>query len=379
MCQVSPEIFITSRGDFRDSVAIQVKEVVNGEFSQLIHLSPNVKEIRLDPMSEEGSFELSHVRVKPLEKQENASLLVADHLQEELETAALSQDKLRVQREHFLNQSKLSEVAKKQGSKTWEAEKNSAFGLLNPRVSVVVTLYNYESYIEECLESVVGSSLKELEVIVVDDASQDQGRNRVSHWMKNVQTPVALVKKFFNTGLAESRNLGIEMARAPYVFILDADNKLFSQGLSRLYYWIQEHNLDFVFGILQRFDSEKSGIGLLSHYEWNEKHLLEEPYIDAMALLKKTAIQTCGGYQTDFSVQAVMGWEDYDLWLRFLEKGFKGGLYPNFIGSYRVHASSMIRGATKHLEEIGNYFQKRYAHLVERSGVEGKCFGWQKK
>ncbi|MEZ5404971.1 MAG: hypothetical protein R3F23_01990 [Verrucomicrobiia bacterium] len=41
-----------------------------------------------------------------------------------------------------------------------------------------------------------------------------------------------------------------------------------------------------------------------------------------------------------------------------------------------MHAASMIRKASVHVSEIGNYFQKRYATLVERCGLEGKAFGW---
>lgn len=381
---VLPEVYVTARGDFRDSVPIPVKETTKGKFRQLIRLSSKVKEIRLDPMSGEGSFELSHLHLKPLEKYENASSLMMDYLEEELGATTQSQIKLQAQRSHFLGQHKLSQFARSQGLQGWEIQKNDVFDSARPLISVVVTLYNYASYIECCLGSVAQSVLEpplsEIEIIVVDDASQDEGATQVATWMKQTKMPCALVKKVFNTGLAESRNLGIELSRAPYVFILDADNKLFSKGLSHLYHWVKKNNWDFGFGILQRFDSEKNkGLGLLSHYEWNEKHLLREPYIDAMALFKREAILACGGYQTSLGQQAVMGWEDYDLWLHFLEKGFLGGIYPNFVGAYRVHASSMIRGATEHLAEIGNYFQKRYAHLADKQEIQGKWFGWIKE
>ena len=379
-----PEIYVTIRGDFRDSVPIVIREMAKGKFRQLIRLSSKVKEIRLDPMSEEGSFELSNLNLKSLEDHENASSLMMDYLQEELTSTTRSQSKLQAQRSHFLNQQKLGQFAKLKGLEGWELEKNNFYDSANPAVSVVITLYNYENYIKECLESVtnsvLGSSLSQIEVIVVDDASTDEGANSVLAWMKQSSLPCALVKKVFNTGLAESRNLGVELSRAPYIFILDADNKLFPKGLSHLYEWVKKRNWDFGFGILQRFDSEKNrGLGLLSYHEWNEKHLLQEPYIDAMALFKREAILACGGYQTNLGQQVVMGWEDYDLWLCFLEKGFQGGLYPNFVAAYRVHASSMIRGATEHLAEIGNYFQKRYAHLVEKHGIQGKWFGWVKE
>ena len=378
-----PEVYMTTRGDFRDSVPIIVKETAKGKFRQLLRLSSKTKEIRLDPMSGEGNFELSHLNLVPLEKYENSSSLMMDYLQEELISTTQSQNKLHAQRSHFLNQQKLNQFTNAKGLKSWELEKNISYDFANPTVSVVVTLYNYESYIKECLESItrssLGTSLSQIEIIVIDDASTDGGANSVLAWMQQSSLSCALVRKVFNTGLAESRNLGIELSRAPYIFILDADNKLFPKGLSHLYDWVKKNNWDFGFGILQRFDSGRNqGLGLLSHYEWNEKHLLQEPYIDAMALFKREALLACGNYQTCLGQQAVMGWEDYDLWLRFLEKGVRGGLYPTFVVAYRVHASSMIRGATEHLAEIGSYFQKRYAHLAEKYAIQGKWFGWVK-
>ncbi|MBX7156984.1 MAG: glycosyltransferase family 2 protein [Verrucomicrobiae bacterium] len=375
--RVSPEVYVTARGDFRDSEPIAVREIAKGKFRQLIRLTSKTKEVRLDPMSEEGEFELSRVDLEPLEKDEKAVSLLLDYFQDKLSESLQSHDQLQAQRFHFLLQQKLSRIAALQGLQGWEIEKNAVFDSVAPTLSVVVTLYNYEAYIEACLTSVDQSTLSGIEIIVVDDASQDLGVERVSTWMKTAKVSCALVKKVFNTGLAASRNLGIELSRAPYVFILDADNYVFPKGLENLYRWVREKNWNFGFGILQRFDSDKKqGIGLLSHYEWNEKHLLQEPYIDAMALFKKEALLACEGYQIHLASQAVMGWEDYDLWLRLLEKGFHGGLFPNFVGGYRVHAASMIRKATAHLSEIGSYFQKRYAPLIERCGLEGKAFGW---
>lgn len=375
--RASPEVYVTARGDFRDSVPMLIKEVAKGKFRQLIRLTSKTKEVRLDPMSEEGEFELSRVAVEPLEENEKATSLLLDYFHQELTESLQSHDQLQSQRFHFLLQQKMSHLTALQGLQGWEIEKNVLFDSANPDLSVIVTLYNYENYIETCLNSVNQSTLSGIEIIVVDDASQDSSVERVSNWMKTAKVSCALVKKVFNTGLAAGRNLGVELSRAPYVFILDADNYVFPKGLENLYHWVKEENWDFGFGILQRFDSKNSkGLGLLSYYDWNEKHLLQEPYIDAMAVFKKEAILACGGYQMNLASQAVMGWEDYDLWLRLLEKGFHGGLYPNFVGAYRVHAASMIRKATKHLSEIGNYFQKRYVSLIERHGLEGKAFGW---
>ena len=121
------------------------------------------------------------------------------------------------------------------GIEPWEiiqnAIQNSSDDLnVVPCITVIITLFNYEHHITECLDSVIQSQLSELpapiEILVIDDCSTDRSVEVVTQYCMGCSQSIRLVKKAINTGLADARNLGLKLARAPYVFILDADNKV---------------------------------------------------------------------------------------------------------------------------------------------------------
>ena len=71
-------------------------------------------------------------------------------------------------------------------------------------------------------------------------------------------------------------------------------------------------------------------------------HFVRGNYVDAMALVAKSAWAAAGGYQRP----AIQGWEDYDFWLRMVELGLWGDNEPEVLADYRVHAESMLRVQT---------------------------------
>ena len=91
----------------------------------------------------------------------------------------------------------------------------------SPTVSIVVPLYNKGKYIERALNSVIGQSFPDLEIIVVDDGSTDDGPEKV---LTFTDPRIQLVKQK-NKGPGEARNKGLSLARGKYVAFLDADDE----------------------------------------------------------------------------------------------------------------------------------------------------------
>lgn len=103
---------------------------------------------------------------------------------------------------------------------------------MNPLVSIIVPMYNAESYILSCLNSIVGQSYDNLEIIVVNDGSTDHSvelcRNfAVAH--NNV-----LILNQENSGLSSARNNGIKQAHGEYLFFLDADDLLQNSAIEKM-------------------------------------------------------------------------------------------------------------------------------------------------
>lgn len=100
---------------------------------------------------------------------------------------------------------------------------------MKPVISIIVPFYNVESFIAECIESVLTQNLEELELILVDDASQDTSRDICEYYAKDDRR-VKIVTHPENRGLGPARNTGVEAVEAPYLFFLDSDDRLTSRS-----------------------------------------------------------------------------------------------------------------------------------------------------
>jgi len=206
-------------------------------------------------------------------------------------------------------------------------------------VTVIVSSYNYERYILDTLESVSALTHPNLEVVVVDDCSTDQSANIVERWLReNVArfNGAKLISHDQNYGLDQTRNTGFEFASNEFVFVLDSDNLLYPTAIAKLLDGCSHAATEAAYSQLEFFDetSDIGGAGI-----WDPDHLAERNYIDAMALIRKSAWHAVGGY----SRLVNPGFEDYDLWCKFVEHGFKGTYIPEILCRYRIHKKSMFR------------------------------------
>ncbi|MFM2302984.1 MAG: hypothetical protein RLZZ135_387, partial [Cyanobacteriota bacterium] len=163
------------------------------------------------------------------------------------------------------------------------------------------------------------------------------------------------------------RNCGLKLARAPFVFILDADNWIYPNCLDTLYQAINTSGCAAVYGIINRFNTDTGkGAGLISFYEWDVRELLNGPYIDAMAMFKKDILLQIGGYSTELMLIAWSGWEDYDIWLNLAQSGYNAKLIPQILSAYRVHPNSMINTTNSYTNILAQHFRKKFSKLIEQ-------------
>lgn len=211
-------------------------------------------------------------------------------------------------------------------------------------VSVLISLHNYESFVQETLESVFNQSLKRIELIVVNDCSIDKGEILVKSWLSRNGgrfTRAMLLTHRKNEGLAAARNTAIASASSNYVFILDADNLIYPRCLELHLETLRSapKRVAFSFSILSTFGAQ---YGLMGTNKWSVTRLSRGNYIDAMALIRRDCLTEVDGYKR----MCVTGWEDYELWCTFAEKGWSGLHIPQVLARYRVHSDSMLRSIT---------------------------------
>jgi FkbM family methyltransferase len=227
-------------------------------------------------------------------------------------------------------------------------------------VTVIVTLYNYEAYIKNALDSVFRQTHSNIELIVVDDASQDSSQAIVRTWLEQNGarfSQAKLLSHLNNSGPSQARNTAFANAKYEYVFVLDADNEIYSDAIAKLLSVCILSGAETAYSQIEKFGDES---GMYIGGFWNPTAFARGNYIDAMALIKKSAWLAAGGY----SYFQIPGWEDYDLWCKFVELGFRGVFMPEILCRYRVHGSSMLRQTTNpNVKQLKLEMTKRHPWL----------------
>ena len=273
-------------------------------------------------------------------------------------------------RRGYIERFEAQKKSQEQEKAIFQSIDNSHFNGSTPSVSVIVTLYNYSAYIRQCLKSLENSHTAAIpggiEVVIVNDASTDDSLKQAIVLQRNSRHPVRIIDKQLNTGLADARNLGLQLARAPYAFILDADNMVFPRALEQLHATIVRDNSAAAYSMLCRFQSAHNNReGLLSYYDWDPQMLIEYPYIDAMAMFDRERLIKIGGYDTELYKYGWFGWEDYDLWLRIAQEELRVSFLPNVLCLYRHHEKAMSNTTNLFERELVGHLLEKYESLVE--------------
>src|SRR5579875_1209360 len=224
---------------------------------------------------------------------------------------------------------------------TIEMSRTSAWDNKSSRaVAIVIPVYNHADAISSALASLERLDMTDWEAVIVDDGSKDNLLDTVTGWMeRRDDLAVKLVRHPVNRGLGAARNTGVSCCSSDMILMLDADNELRPAGLGRLVRALESQpSAAFAYGILDTFDSDGPK-GLLSIYGWEPSRLAAGNYIDALALVRRSALEAVGGYTTD---SRLYGWEDYDLWVRLADRGCAAVFVPQIVARYHCGDGSMI-------------------------------------
>lgn len=125
------------------------------------------------------------------------------------------------------------------------------------KVSIIVTIYNVEKYLRECLNSLERQTFKDIEVILVNDGSTDNSMNIAREYCNNNEHYSLINRE--NGGLSAARNTGIDLAHGEYIYFLDGDDYVAEDAIEKLYKKSKEENLDQLRFTAYKFKDGTSG------------------------------------------------------------------------------------------------------------------------
>ena len=121
-------------------------------------------------------------------------------------------------------------------------------------ITVIVPVYNVEKYLEQCVDSILNQTYKNIEIILVDDGSKDKSGQLCNEFSNKYSQIKTIHKK--NAGLGMARNSGLKIANGEYIAFVDSDDWLAPQALKNLYDSMTKFNCDYCKGGFQKVNDE---------------------------------------------------------------------------------------------------------------------------
>ncbi|MGB8644426.1 MAG: glycosyltransferase [Anaerolineae bacterium] len=228
-----------------------------------------------------------------------------------------------------------------------------------PRISVVITTYNRPTLMCEAIASVLAQTMRDFELIVVDDGSTDNTRETVQSF--GDKRIVYIHQE--NRGLAEARNTGIRASKGEWVAFLDDDDLFLPDKLECQAQLIeQQPDVGMVTGGVLYIDQEgktwealepwKFGRGLNQIETW----LFDIPSVPSAVMVKREWFDRAGYFDA-----GLPGIEDGDMWLRLVGAGCRIGCVKSMICAYRLHATNMTRKTVEMKKGLVEVLDKFFA------------------
>ena len=204
-------------------------------------------------------------------------------------------------------------------------------------ISIILPVYNGEQYLAKSIESCLQQTHKNIELIVVDDASQDSSLNIAQNYAQR-DNRVKIIRNDENKKLPASLNIGHKVARGRFITWTSHDNFFAPKAISRLLQTILEENADICFSNFTIVDEQENTKG---YYHYNDSNsILMENIVRACFLYKKSVFIEPNAYDEElFKI------EDYAFWLMASRK-FKFCHLAENLYSYRSHQQSLTAKKT---------------------------------
>jgi len=217
---------------------------------------------------------------------------------------------------------------------------------LEPQVTVLTPFKNSGPYLKECIESVLQSSFKDFEFLLIDDFSTDNSRDIAEKYSRK-DSRISLYSPH-KPGLIPALNRGLDVSQGKYIARMDSDDICCPERLAKQ---VQElsNNPDITLTscLVECFSEQKLTEGLNKYIAWlnscqsqsqiAEGLLLESPLPHPSVMFRRTPIMEIGGY-LDYN-----GPEDYDLWIRLAEAGCKFSKVPEVLLNWRMYSTSFSK------------------------------------
>jgi glycosyltransferase involved in cell wall biosynthesis len=230
----------------------------------------------------------------------------------------------------------------------------------HPAVSIVTPFFNMTKFIGETAESILCQTFRDFEWLIVDDGSTEPGAIKILDELAQRDVRIRVIHQA-NVGPGAARNRGFREARSDYVAQLDADDLLAPTFLEKCLWFLETHP-HYAWA-----HTASVGFGEQDYLwlrEFRREELLKENFLVPTSIVRRSMHLTVGGY--DESIR--YGHEDWDYWLRLVERGFTSKVIPEYLCWYRRRPNSRIaetQGVPDREKEFAELMRRRHWKLYK--------------
>lgn len=212
----------------------------------------------------------------------------------------------------------------------------------NPKVSICMAAYNAEAYVGRAIESLLAQTVRDFELIIVEDGSRDATPGIIRRYACADPRIRALYNQE-NRGLVFTRNRALQECRAPLVAVADADDICLPARLEKQWQYLEQHpEVGIIGSAVERLDTDGHRIGT-SSFCTEDRHIrlllrLGPCLWNTTTVYRRHLLVEAGGYRQGFD----RGAEDYDLWARLLKVTQFANLGESLV-SVHVHGGSVTQ------------------------------------
>lgn len=242
-----------------------------------------------------------------------------------------------------------------------------------PEISLIMSVYNGEDYLSEAIDSVLGQTFENFELIVINDCSTDNTSEILNSYAEKDER-VKVHTNEVNLRLPSSLNKAMSFARGKYIARMDADDICMPTRLERQYRFMEENPAIALSSC--RFMTLKNGVissggcgGKNDSESVKALLLVTNPILHPGIIAKADVIRELG-YDKNFTCT-----EDMELWTRFVMAGHSIEILPEYLMIYRLHDKQITQTTReKQHKEVVAIHKKYYPSLLEAMDSEKEEF-----
>ena len=213
-------------------------------------------------------------------------------------------------------------------------------------VTVIMSVYNNEATVNTAIESILGQSYKNIELIITDDCSSDNSLSIIKKYLdkKNVK----LIENSENRGLTKSLNSMIKIAQGKFIARQDADDISLYNRIQVQIDLINKFNLDFVSSRAISLQTKKYIPNISFNLPYKFLIRYKNPFIHGTLIIKKNVLLELGNYDERFKYA-----QDYKLMIDALDKQYKYKVLrkPYYLLNTRNNISNLFRDEQKYFAD----------------------------